>query len=326
MTKDTKVKVSNSSNSSANDITEEKNSLNQLLKDIAGCKYERKSTRPFIKPDNLFYFVKTASTRKVECIYFLKPSFGITDHARHHIISASGSLKSVWEKWRTWSKMISDKQDKCLLIRPQEDDTLRAFENYIKEAGKYIKTNTNVINSAEEVREALIWNPGNLVLGPKYRPHSDPETARKFDSDEPIRCMHNRKIEYSEYLEWIILVNMSKSRREEADEHLHLIAKALESINAIQTPKIINNLNEAMKEAMINEAITEPFTKFWDTWLRLLKGGYVVYLWTQSIRSLSGTYSPSHYCFNIATDVKDPIGELATRIQGVLNEYNKMYP
>lgn len=270
----------------------------ELLKILIKTKYSKK-TSPFssFKPEQLFYFICPSNGEKIECITF--KTLGI-DHARHHIIHASTFLEPFWEKFLKFLTIIENNYEKL-----SASPVLKAFNNYIN-ASKMLGAND------DEIMESFIWNPGILVLGPKDRPHTDPDGEIRenkmlllFDKIFNSKFKHFNNL-YKKNIELYILHYLNENDDEIAKQTLKLITCALQNIDDIIA--IENDIDDT--KFIIRS--TKIFRSFWENWLKLLHNGYLVYLWSQSMRKDNKTYSPSHYCFNISSNIE-------------INEKNKKY-
>ncbi|HJD56358.1 MAG TPA: hypothetical protein LFW21_07140 [Rickettsia endosymbiont of Pyrocoelia pectoralis] len=183
---------------------------------------------------------------------------------------------------------------------PYTAPVIEAFSNYLTAARERGSKDGDEIAS-------VIWNPGILVLGPKNRPHTDPETKKKnristdfdniFKVSEDVNEFQHFDDSQKGYLELDILKNLQTSNDENARVTLALIRKALKDINHIIS---INYTNDTQ---FITES-TNIFISFWSNWLNLLHNGYLVYLWSASTHKNGTSYSPTHYCFNLSRNVK----------------------
>ena len=252
----------------------------------------------------------TPFAHNFEEFYFTNNGTGIkqirNNLARHHIIDADTYLKPIWNTFINFCTFIRDNRTNVAgntLLNSEKGElllSLRAFDKYIEKVKRYANP-TDSSNIGIDILQMVVWNPGNLILGPlpNCRSYNDPgKIKEKFIFKDPNGNIRKERMYFiaNHEQDYSTLIFGNNNLPHKDIELLPLLALGSCAIKE-KLEKTLSTLftNELTIDIQNVISVAERLQKFWQAWGSLFDEGYLIYEWTQQ---QEGWY-PEHYAFNL---------------------------
>lgn len=208
-----------------------------------------------------------------------------SDDYKHHIID-SALLGKVWNKSRDYLKIL------CDLNNQGQIDEDRIIIRSLIALNQYIIRTDARYNNAEAVLSKMIWNPGNIVMGPNPNNRTnDPHSRNNYDADlisnndadvnliSNIRNLFDLESNFSDEiirnLDYEPLVTLANVNPNFSRNILLKFRNVLKVIQLILTRTDQNQPQEANQ--VKDQA--KMWQKFWEYWLAIYQHGYLEFDW-----------------------------------------------
>lgn len=196
---------------------------------------------------------------------------GRETYTRHHIIGADGYLREFWNYFVSYAY--------------HSGTALNAFFDYIGHTRYYLGKGANAMDpldkgDLESFRNMVIWNPGNLAIGPK------PEFRAKRTQSNIFYPKDHSDLEDE------VLIQLNKTNKDTQFIHGRL-KKTIDLIRDIREK--LNNKKEFTLPQQ--EDINKTFIRFWKNWTKVFNLGYIIYNWE---KDKDHKYFPSNYMNNFS--------------------------